>query len=422
MGQGRIILHIDMNSFYASVEMAYNPSLKGKPLAIAGSVEDRRGIVVTSSYEARARGVRTTMPVWQAKRACPELIIMAPNFDRYRAASRKLFALLQEYTPLVEPVSIDEGYVDVTSSTSKKHPIDLAKEIQSRLLKEMDLPCSIGIAPNKFLAKMASDMKKPLGITVLRKRDIPNILWPMEIGEMHGIGKRSVQKFHKYSIKTIGDLAKADIHLLSQAFGINGKRLRRLANGEDNRPVDPDSIHHFKSVGHSTTLKEDTVNMQTIQQHLVRLSEAVNLRMRRKKVFARGVQLTIRYHDRKTITRSRKVENPLQFKDDFYHEALALLHKHWNGEPIRLLGITGYDLIEEQHAYKQLDLFQYEQEIKKDRLSKAVEELKSRFGEKAVIKGNDLFLRQEKGTHATRGTSLQRDFLVNDEDEIINPF
>src|SRR5690625_3897264 len=177
--RAKVIFHIDMNSFYASVEMAYHPRLKGKAIAIAGNVEERRGIIVTSSYEARAKGVKTTMHVWQAKKLCPNLEVLPPNFERYRAASQALFALLKSYTPLVEPISIDEGFIDATYYLNEGgHPLKLATDIQKRIKKELNLPCSLGIAPNKFLAKMASDMKKPNGITILRKRDLPKMLWP----------------------------------------------------------------------------------------------------------------------------------------------------------------------------------------------------------------------------------------------------
>ena len=182
---GKVIFHLDMNCFYASVEQAHNPSLKGKPIAVAGNEKERRGIIVTSSYEARAKGIYTTMNVGEAKRKCPELLLLPPDFAKYRAASAAIFAILRSYTQLVEPVSIDEGYIDVTELAKTRHPLDLAKEIQDRILHELDLPCSIGIAPNKFLAKTASDMKKPMGITVLRKRQIAELLWPKQVIEKH---------------------------------------------------------------------------------------------------------------------------------------------------------------------------------------------------------------------------------------------
>lgn len=186
--KAKVIFHIDMNSFYASVEIAHNPKLKGKPVAIAGNPEERKGIIVTSSYEARAKGVRTTMPLWQARRLCPDLIVIRPDFTKYRAMSAKIFKILADIAPIIEPVSIDEGYIDVTDHPT--HPIELANEMQQRLLQELNIPCSIGIGPNKFLAKTASDFKKPLGITILRIRDLPEKLWPLPVEEMYGIGRK----------------------------------------------------------------------------------------------------------------------------------------------------------------------------------------------------------------------------------------
>lgn len=191
--QARILFHLDMNSFFASVEQAYDPSLKGKPVAVAGNPKERRGIIITCSYEARAFGIYTTMPVWEAKRKCPSLLFVTPTFERYRIASQAMFAILRDYTPLVEPVSIDEGYVDVTDIVEGADAVDLARTIQDRIQRELDLPCSIGIAPNKFLAKMASGMKKPMGITILRKRDVPRVLWPLDVEEMHGVGDKTAK-------------------------------------------------------------------------------------------------------------------------------------------------------------------------------------------------------------------------------------
>src|SRR5699024_5913406 len=246
------------NSFYASVEMAYNPRLKGKPIAIAGNPEERKGIIVTSSYEARAKGVKTTMPLWEAKKLCPELLVIQPNFARYRETSTKIFKMLAEFTPSIEPVSIDEGYMDVTDHPT--HPLKLSKEIQQRLLSALDIPCSIGIGPNKFLAKTASDMKKPLGITVLRIRDLKAKLWPLPIDKMYGVGSKTGEKLKKIGIRTIGDLAQADVLALTNLLGINGERLKNRANGIDSRKVDPDSVNEFKSIGNSKTLAQDTAD------------------------------------------------------------------------------------------------------------------------------------------------------------------
>ncbi|MGJ7912005.1 DNA polymerase IV [Neobacillus sp. LXY-1] len=407
--KGRVILHVDMNSFYASVEMAYDPSLKGKPLAIAGNVEERRGIIVTCSYEARKFGVKTTMPLWEAKKLCPQLIVKSPNFDRYRAASMGMFEILRTYTELVEPVSIDEGYMDISESYEFGSPIEIAKSIQKRILEQLDLPCSIGIAPNKFLAKTASDMKKPLGITILRKRDIPTILWPLNTNEMHGVGKKTAEKLKTIGIETIGDLAKANEIQLKSLLGINGIRLKERANGIDQRMVDPESIEEFKSIGNSTTLPRDVSNQQELFHVLESLAETVSIRFKRKNVLASTICITIRYKDRKTITRSKKLLNPIGQKEEIAAFAKQLFLKHWSGDPVRLLGITGNDLIEHDHAVKQLDLFSYEQDAKKEPLLKTLSSLRDKYGKNII---------EAAGAHQVdpnhkigTATSFNKDFL-----------
>ncbi|THE14973.1 DNA polymerase IV [Bacillus timonensis] len=407
---GRVILHVDMNSFFASVEIAYDPSLQGKPLAIAGNPDERKGIIVTCSYEARAFGVKTTMPLWEAKRKCPNLIVRKPNFERYRRASLAMFDLLRSYTDIVEPVSIDEGYLDITDCYKKGTPIEIANSIQETLQKNLLLPSSIGIAPNKFLAKMASDMRKPLGITVLRKRDVPTVLWPMPVGEMHGVGARTAEKLSTIKIQTIGDLAKGNDIQLKQLLGINGERLKQRANGIDNRPVDPDAYSDFKSIGNSTTLPYDSTDEEELLGVIKRLSNSVGGRIRRKDMLSNNVQLMIRYGDRKTVTRSRKLENPIDQDNEIFLAAKHLWKKHWNGEPIRLLGVTAQELVEKHEAYKQLDLFSYEKEAKREPLLKAIDKLKGKYGNEILTKGIKL-PKDKNPRNNEHGTSFEKDFL-----------
>lgn len=407
--RGRVILHVDMNSFYASVEMAYDPTLKGKPLAIAGNPEERRGIIVTCSYEARKFGVKTTMPLWEAKKLCPQLIVRKPHFDRYRAASMGMFEILRQYTSLVEPVSIDEGYMDITESFEFGTPIEIAESIQKRILEQLDLPCSIGIAPNKFLAKTASDLKKPLGITILRKRDIPAVLWPLETDKMHGVGKKTAEKLKTIGIHTIGDVAKANELQLKTLLGINGIRLKERANGRDLRPVDPEAIEEFKSIGNSTTLPRDISNQQELISTLESLAETVSIRLKRKNVLATTLGITIRYKDRKTITRSKKLSNPVNQKEEVASIAEQLLLKHWNGNSVRLLGITGYDLVAQDHAYKQLDLFSYEKDAQKEPLLHILSSLREKYGENIIEMAGSHKVddKHDIGT----ATSFNKDFL-----------
>ncbi|WP_268408765.1 DNA polymerase IV, partial [Bacillus licheniformis] len=385
--KGRVIFHIDMNSFYASVEMAYDPSLKGRPLAIAGNAKERKGIVVTCSYEARARGVKPPMPLWEAKRLCPELIVKPPNFDRYRSSSREMFQVLREYTDLVEPVSIDEGYMDLTDTPYRNRACETAKEIQERLQKELLLPSSIGIAPNKFLAKMASDMKKPLGITILRKREVPRILWPMDISEMYGVGRKTAEKLKTLEIEKIGDLAAADEYALKRLLGINGPRLKRRANGIDTGEVNPDRIYEFKSVGNSSTLPHDSTDEKELFGLIDKLSISVSDRLKRKEVMAAKVFIMIRFADWTNITRSKTLLNPTDSKDEIAKESKALFRQHWHGSPVRLLGVTGTDLVNRKEAVKQLDLFSFHEDAKDEPIQKVMAELNEKYGTDLIKKG-----------------------------------
>ncbi len=402
---GRVIFHLDMNSFYASVEAAYNPELKGKPLAIAGNPEERRGIIITSSYEARAKGVKTTMPLWQAKRLCPELIVMPPNFDRYRQASSEIFKIMAEITPLVQPVSIDEGYIDITDCHHLGPPWEIAEALQQRIKNELDLPCSIGIAPNKFLAKMASDMKKPMGITILRKRDLPEKLWPRDIEEMYGVGEKTAAKLHKIAVYKIGDLVEADRFQLKRILGVTGERLQQRAQGIDTSPVDPDAVYDFKSIGNSETLREDTTDETTIAKLLRRLSLKVSTRLARKEVVAETVQVMIRYHDRKTITRSVTKDDYLSSEDEIFTVASELFETNWNGEPIRLLGVTAQNLVEKEHAIEQLSLFNYHEHLEDEALQNVINQLSEKYGKNPFKTIKD----QVKKDSPT--TSFQKDFL-----------
>lgn len=404
--KARIIFHLDMNCFYAAVEMAHDPKLKGKPVAIAGNPKERRGIIVTSSYEARDKGVKTTMPLWQARKLCPDLIVRPPNFERYREASRKIFTLLAEVTPTIQPVSIDEGYMDITDCKHLGNPVNIAINLQKRILEELDLPCSIGIGPNKFLAKMASDMKKPLGITILRIRELPQKIWPFPVDKMHGVGEKTTEKLNEIGIKTIEDLAKADVYELTNLLGINGERLKNRANGIDLRPVDPDAVSEFKSIGSSQTLPHDTTSIIEIEKLMTTLSEKVSLRMKRRAVVGLSVQIMIRFHDRKTITRSKKLHMYIDEKIDILRVAKQLFHEHWNTEPIRLLGVTVQDIEEKENIAKQLDLFTYKTEIEKSKLNNVVDTLSKKYGENVFP---SLKIGEEKEEQFR--TSFQKDFL-----------
>ena len=407
---GRVIFHIDMNSFYASVEQAHDPSLKGKALAIAGNPKERKGIIVTCSYEARAHGIYTTMQVHEAKKKFPGLLLMPPNFDRYREASRQMFEILRTYTDAVEPVSIDEAYIDVTELSADRHAVDIAEELQQRILKDLDLPCSIGIAPNKFLAKTASDMKKPLGITILRKRDIQQILWPKEVIEMHGIGESTAKKLNSLKLYTIGDLANAPDGLVKEKMGKNGVRLQARARGEDSREVDPDSIYDRKSVGTSTTLPFDETDLESLQKIFRTLSAKVAARLHAKNLAGPTVSIQTRSADWKNRTRSVTLNNTVWKEQDIMLQAWQLFETHWNGEPLRLVGVTVSNVVDKGDMTEQLSLFNFEEHAKDEPILDLVAKLESRFGKGSVSRG----MPYNQSKHDAQ-TSLSKDFLSDHE-------
>ncbi|WP_301108297.1 DNA polymerase IV [Sporosarcina sp.] len=383
----RVIMHLDMNSFFASVEQVADPKLKGIPLAVAGNPKERRGILVTCSYEARAYGVYTTMTVGEAKRLCPQLTIVPPRHELYRQMSDSVFEILRSYTEWVEPVSIDEAYIDTTKIGGLTHAYDLASEIQMRILRELDLPCSIGIAPNKFLAKTASDMKKPMGITILRKRQVPEILWPLPVIEMHGIGKRTEEKLQSAGIKTIGHLAAAEKITIEGLLGKNGVRLQKQAHGIDERPVDPESAEARKSIGSSTTLPIDLTELDECIPIFERLATKVAKRLEAKSLAGVTITIQIRYSDWQNISRSRTVHQAVYLAEDIAAVALELFKRHWNHEPIRLLGITVGNVIERHEMVEQLTFDNYEQQEKEYKMDQLVSDLTERFGDGVIKKG-----------------------------------
>ncbi|TAA70709.1 DNA polymerase IV [Planococcus salinarum] len=403
---GRVIFHIDMNSFYASVEQSHDPSLKGKALAIAGNPKERRGIIVTCSYEARAHGIYTTMQVHEAKRKYPALLLLPPNFERYRAASKAMFDILRSYTQQVEPVSIDEAYLDVTDLLDERTAPGLAEELQQRIKAELDLPCSIGIAPNKFLAKTASDMKKPMGITILRKRDIQQLLWPLAVIDMHGIGDSTAEKLKKLKILTIGDLATANPGLIKERMGKNGIRLQDRANGIDSREVDPDSIYDTKSVGTSTTLPIDETDEENLRKIFRQLSDKVAKRLEAKELAGPTVSIQTRSADWQNRTRSITLKNTVWKAEDINRNAWHLFMKHWNGEPLRLVGVTVSNVVDKGEMTEQLSLFNFQEHAKDEPILDLMSKLEKKFGKSVLSKGAKL-----KKANFDSKTSFSKDFL-----------
>ncbi|NDI36426.1 DNA polymerase IV [Chengkuizengella sediminis] len=419
--QGRVILHVDMNAFYCSVHEAEEPEkYKGKPIAVSGSTELRKGIIVTSSYPARNRGIKTGMNVREALRKCPDLILIRPNFDLYRTYSLRFMDMARNYSPLVQVMSIDECFVDITGSKKFGTPVEIAETLQKRIHSELALPCSIGIAPNKLLAKMASDMKKPNGITILRLRDVPKTLWSKPCSDLFGIGERTAKKLEKLNIYTIGQLAGANEEKLSTRFGSQGLMLIKAANGLDHSPVNPEREQN-KSVGHTTTLPFDYTQEEDIKRVFLNLADQVTRRLRKKGLISNTIQITIRDPNMKTITRSSTILQSTDQTETVYHEACRLFQNNWKqNEPVRLLGITLQNLSSKQESPQQLDLFEYDTAPKKEELIKTMDQIRNKYGEDSLLTAG--MLSEDPSAlirdHKHRGTSLQTDFLeTSNKDE-----
>jgi DNA polymerase-4 len=390
----RKILHIDMNAFFASVEQQDNPELQGKPIAVVGS--GHRTVITTASYEARKFGVKTGMAIWEGKRACPELIVVVGNSRKYTQASKRIIAIMREFTPLVEVFSIDEAFLDVTNSAALfGTPEAISSQIKLRIREQLGLTCSIGIAPNKLLAKLASDMQKPDGLTIIPPDRVGAILEKVPIGDLCGIGKKTRNQLNLLGIKTCGELGRFPEDVLQKRFGIVGPRLKQMGQGLDDSPVIPvEEEEGVKSVGHSMTLNRDVEKREEILCNLLQLSEMVGRRARRYGVSGKTVSLYIRFADfYSSIQRQQTQGSDINLSDDIYKAAVRLLDSIEINQPVRLLGISLSGL--KQHQ-EQLSLF--EDERKRSEATRAMDSVNDRFGEFSVTFGS-LIKNDEKGSH-----------------------
>ncbi len=380
----RVIFLVDMNAFFISCEMSRNPSLKGRPAAVAGDPKNRMGIILAANYDARAFGVKTTMLIHEARKLCPGIILVPPEHGFYEKKSEEVMNILSRYTPVIQQNSIDEAWLDLTGCEGLfGEPVQIAHRILDDIRDELDLWCSIGISDNKFLAKMASEMKKPLGITELWEKDVKTMLWPLKVRQMYGIGKQTEKRLNELGILTIGDIAQCDIKLLRSSFGKYGEELKRLANGIDPSIVTPNPKHETRSISRSTTLPSDTVDMDYARSVLLRLSEEVGEEARRCDFKGKTVSIVIRYDDFKTITRQKAI-TPTYLTMDIYKTGIGLLADNWDRRrPIRLLGI-GIGNIDEDLP-EQLSIFDVNETLpdeskREEKLERAMDAIRSRFG------------------------------------------
>ncbi len=386
----RVVLHVDMDAFYASVEQRDSPDLRGRPLVVGGA---ERGVVAAASYEARRFGIRSAMPMSEAMRRCPSLIRVEPRMSHYRAVSRAVFAVFNEFTPLVEGLSLDEAFLDVTSSRGLFGDGEaIARRVKARILETTRLTASVGVAGNKLVAKIASDLDKPDGLVVVRPGDARERLDPLPVGVIPGIGPRTVARLEEHGIRTAGDLQRAPDRVLDAVFGRFARRTRDRAAGIDARPVVPH--REEKSISAEETFAEDLAEPADMDRELLRLAERTAARLHRKELVAGTLQVKIRESDFTTCTRQQSLNPPGNRTASLFAAAKSLLHAWLAENPgarIRLLGVGGSRL----SPARQGDLFDAASEAVAP-VDDAVRRVRGRFGDAAVTRARGLRLRRDQ--------------------------
>ena len=394
----RVFLHVDMDAFYASVEQRDHPEYRGKPVVV-GSPPDQRGVVATASYEARAFGIHSAMPSREAGQRCPHAIFLPPDMPRYEMVSAQVFAIFDRYTPYVEGLSIDEAFLDVTGSRRLYGSgAEIGRRIKADVLSELALTCSVGVAPNKFLAKLASEIDKPDGLTVLPfdSKAIVSFLRPLPVTRLWGVGKVTRQAFDRAALHTIGDVQDAPLALLQSVVGPhNAAHLRSLAFGEDPREIELDIRE--KTISREHTFLHDEKSRSALDNTLFELVEDVARRLRADGRLATGGRLKIRWKDFETFTRQRPFPRPTRIEEDLQALAHALFRDVVLEQPIRLIGFGVTGLTEHDQA-RQLDLFDLpvETRSKKEKLDQAVDAIRKDHGPAAIRRARTLPPRKKK--------------------------
>ena len=390
-----MILHCDMDAFYASVEERDRPELAGRPVIVGGTPE-RRGVVSAANYAARRYGVHSAMPAATARRLCPHGVFLAPRIDRYAEVSRRIRDVFERFTPLVEPLSLDEAFLDVTGSERLFGPApEIGRQIKQAVREETGLVVSVGVAPNKFLAKIASDLEKPDGFVVVEPGRVAKFLDPLPVERLWGVGKQASRVFQRLGIRTIGHLRQRPIETLKSRFGAQGEHLWQLAHGIDDRRVVPE--REAKSISHETTFERDVGDLEVLRAWLVDLVEQVGWRLRRYGLRGRTVHLKVRFADFATITRSHTLPEPTDVTHELWQAADALLcHRLPAGHlPVRLLGM-GVGGLDDTGSVQGI-LFDRDERKKQEGLDAAADRIRERFGSSALRRAASLPSRKMPG-------------------------
>lgn len=401
------IFHIDLDAFFVSVEQALNPELKGKPVIVGGR-PDRRGVVASASYEARAFGVRSAMPLAKAYRLCPQAIFLQGNFSHYQEASDKFMAILADFSPYLEPGGLDEAYLDITGCDIYGSPHQIAVTLKERIRKELDLIASIGIASCKVVAKIASDMSKPDGLLEVPAGQEKQFLAPLPISKLPGVGPKTEQALKNIGITTIGQLAAVPAESARRLLGDSGMALYRHANGIDNRKVE--ARGEVKSISRETTFAEDTLDRRVLHAILRYLCERVGAELRQQNKQAKSVSLKLRYADFDTINRSHSSKEAFDSDDIIFATAAHLLDKALTRKQklVRLVGVEVANLVSDA---KQLYLFDYQAQ-RQERLDKAIDRIRKKYGFSSIQTGRTLALKDifesDKKGYSLHTPSLSR--------------
>jgi DNA polymerase-4 len=382
-----MILHIDMDAFYCSVEERDDPSLVGKPVIVGGTAEGR-GVVAAANYEARKYGVHSAMASARANWLCPRAVVIRPRIGYYAEVSQQIREIFEQFTPIIEPLSLDEAFLDATGSeTLFGRSAEIGRKIKQRIRAELQLVASVGVAPNKFLAKIASDLRKPDGFVVVKADQIQAFLDPLPVGRIWGVGKVTGRAFAKLGITTIGQLRMLSIDSLNELFGASGEHYWNLARGIDNRPVVPD--REAKSISHETTFAEDIADMDVLRAWLVDLVEQVARRLRHHDLGGRTVDIKVRFADFKTISRSLTLREPSNATQELLDAGLELLNRLPTGHlPVRLLGFGVNHL--DGSGKTQQHLFDQSDRERRRELDSVADQIAAKFGKRAIRRGAGL--------------------------------
>ena len=398
MNKDRVILHCDMNGFYASVELLDRPDLADKPMAVCGDPESRHGIILAKNEIAKKFGIVTAETIWQAKKKCPDLQLVKPHHEKYQEYSKKINQIYQEYTDMVEPFSIDESWLDVTASQNLfGSGKQIADEIRRTVREETGLTLSAGVSWNKIFAKLGSDYKKPDATTEISRENYRDIVWPLPARDMIFVGKSTSDKLLKSGIKTIGDMARSDPKLLTSLLGKQGQMLWNYANGYDNAPVARyGESEPVKSVGNGITFRRNLMCEDDIITAVTGLSDTVASRLRHHKLKAFGVKVDIKDPSFTTISRQKQLFVPTNLASELAQASMELIHESWRpGAPIRMLTITGINLCDET-VEEQISLFAGDNHSHQqgEKIERTMDDIRSRFGSAAItfggVLGNDL--------------------------------